>query len=161
LIDRHIAGLSTNRVWLYTVDKCNEIDRDSRKLTGNVIVRIVRWRAINDKKNKKLKYWRMHRSYNIRSSDEWISTSELVNVMIDEKMKDSNFIVIPKEEYEKLTDDKKDALDLMQKIRKLKTEKSARNAQLDLFKKSNLPLITTIIVLVIIVFFIYRKLRKR
>lgn len=135
LISRHIAGLSKNRIWIYTVDKCNEIDRDSGEITDKIIIRIVRWRARNDEKNKHIKYWRKRSAYNVRSIDEWTTTSQIVDTLIDEKMDDSNFIILPQKEYESLRRDTTESPDLIQKIRRLKTEKAASKAQLDLFKK--------------------------
>lgn len=134
-LTRYVAGTSKNRVWLYTVDKCEELDNETQEPTGKTIIRIIRWRAKNDKVDKKIKYWKIRSSYNVRSSDEWLSASELVNALLDNDMENTNFVVIPKDEYVKFSDDKTETTDLMTQIRKLKSEKSARNAQLDLFKK--------------------------
>src|SRR3989338_1969607 len=134
-LDRHVAGLSNNKVYLYTVEKCELLNAENGEATGKEIIRIIRWRAINDKTNKEIKYWKARSSYNVRSSEEWASTSELVNLLVEDRMENTNFIVLPKEEYEKISNDKLEERDLMQKIRKLRTEKSASNAQLDLFKR--------------------------
>lgn len=64
--------------WLYTVEIVKDITREGID-TGKKIVRIARWQAINDSKNKDIKYWVQRRGYNVRSQGEWISTSGVVN----------------------------------------------------------------------------------
>lgn len=41
LVDRYVVGRSINNVWLYTVDKCKELDRETNIPTEKIIMRIV------------------------------------------------------------------------------------------------------------------------
>ena len=59
LIDRYVVGRSSNNVWLYTVDKCKELDRETNIPTEKIIMRIVKWRARNAERNKHKKYWKI------------------------------------------------------------------------------------------------------
>lgn len=137
ILDRYIVGISRNNVWLYTVDKCNEINRETGNISDNIIIRIVRWRAINDKKNENIKYWKLFRAYNIRSSNEWAATSAIVDTIIDENRDNSHFdsVTLPKEEYESLKNARDELSELIRKINKLKNVKSATIAELKSFKR--------------------------
>jgi len=132
-IVRHIAGLSSNNIWLYTVEKALEVE------SQKVVIRIIRWRARNDEKDKNIKYWRTGRrnggSYNVRSSEEWGATSQIVDVLIDSKMSDDNFVLLPKGEYEKILGQQDKVGDLHNKIKKLKTVDSAKDVELSTFKQ--------------------------
>jgi len=135
LVDRYVVGRSINNVWLYTVDKCKELDRETNIPTEKIIMRIVKWRAINDEKNKHKKYWRIRSQYNIRSSGEWSSVSAIMDLIVDVRMQDPNFIFLPVKEYEKLTKNIQKFSALRKEIKKLKTEESVKNVQLEVFKK--------------------------
>lgn len=76
-IERVITGLSKNKVWIYTAEKILEKNRDTDEYSEKPIIRVVRWRAINDKSSNE-KIWRYNGSYNIRSADQWASASEAV-----------------------------------------------------------------------------------
>jgi hypothetical protein len=138
IIERVITGLSKNKVWIYTVEKILEKYRDSDEYSDKPIIRVVRWRAINDVTSKK-KIWRYNGSYNIRSADQWSSASEAVELLIDEEIEDSGFVLISKEEHKKLHSkllQKEDKIaGLGSQIRKLKDVESSTVAELAAFKK--------------------------
>nr|MBI4157068.1 DUF4263 domain-containing protein [Candidatus Woesearchaeota archaeon] len=135
LINRYPVLLSSNSVWLYSVDECYERDRTSGKLTDKRVIRVTKWRAINDKKNKKIKYWRIFRSYNIRSMEEWSLTSEIVNAIIGDGLSNPNFVVLPKEKYKNFLRKKDEISELNAKFKKIKDLESSNIVQLNIFKR--------------------------
>ena len=76
LEERLVVGLSSNNVWLSTVDAVVEAESQER------IVQIVRWRARNKGDRLKSKVWIRHRWYNIRSEEQWMSASNHVEAML-------------------------------------------------------------------------------
>ncbi|MFO7991626.1 MAG: DUF4263 domain-containing protein [Thermoplasmata archaeon] len=142
-IERHIAGQASNRVWLYTVDKALERERDSNEFKTEPIVRIIRWQArnIDDKK-----IWRQRSSYNVRSEEEWASTSEIVEAIKGTNMPGSSFVRIPQEELDKLHDEidlkekrlkkeKRKRVNLKEQIQNLREVNSAKMVELNSYKK--------------------------
>ncbi|MCG7848516.1 MAG: DUF4263 domain-containing protein [ANME-2 cluster archaeon] len=143
-LDRFIAGSSSNKIWLYTVDRVNEFTRDNSpkaeiKPTGRTILRIVRWRARNDDKNKNIKYWRTGGrnggSYNIRSLKEWSITSDIVNKLINTGFSDTNFVNLPEEEYDSLLKQKDEMENLHIQMDKIRSLKASKHAELKSYKK--------------------------
>lgn len=102
--ERRIAGISQNKVWLHTVESGVEIDKKTGQQSKKTIVRIVRWRAINQNADGE-KVWRYFKSYNIRSPKEWETTSNLVDGLIELDNSDQGFIPISIEAYDKLYKD--------------------------------------------------------
>lgn len=145
--ERYIAGSSRNRIWLYTVDRAEEFTRDDASNgdsgnvipTGKTILRIVRWRARNDSKNKDIRYWRTGGrnggSYNIRSEKEWIITSEIVNKLIGSELSDLNCVPLPEEEYVSLVGQKDNMAKLNFEIERIRTLEASRQAALKSYKK--------------------------
>ncbi len=73
---RLVAGLSSNNVWLSTVDAVIETESQER------VVQIVRWRARNKGDQLQTKVWTRHRWYNIRSEEQWMAASNHVEAML-------------------------------------------------------------------------------
>jgi hypothetical protein len=67
-------------LWAYTVDITKDID-DLGIDTGKRFVRLVRWAARNDPNDKSIKYWVQRKWYSVRSMDEWISASGVINAI--------------------------------------------------------------------------------
>lgn len=136
--DRRIAGLSRNHVWLYTVERGFELDSDTGKKFNRTIVRIVRWRAINDRANGQ-KYWRRRSSYNVRSGQEWEITSNLVDNLIEGDIQDNRFIPITVEEADRLYADsrkqKSEKRKMLDMIRHLRNIGSVTETGLHLLKQ--------------------------
>lgn len=136
--ERLIGLLAQNHCWLNTVERGIEINRSGDKSNKNII-KIVRWRAINDK-NDDNKYWRFHRSFNVRSFAEWEQTSNLVESLVISDTYKTNFISVPEEEFDKLNE-KSTKLEFEKKkssaiIQLLKNVNSANELELNLLKKT-------------------------
>ena len=74
VLRRTRTGLASNRVWLYTVDELEETETDRR------VLQVVRWRARFDNKNHPV--WQNRSRYNIRSQEEWDSSSTAVEALM-------------------------------------------------------------------------------
>ena len=67
-IDRQIIGIAKNKVWLYTVEYCKDIDEG--EIQENKLIRLQTWRARVDSETDE-KYWQPASGYNIRTSERW------------------------------------------------------------------------------------------
>src|SRR5438093_5032694 len=70
---RTLPGLTSNRVWLYTVDAVTEAE------SGDKLVQLVRWRARLESGPEPIRYWQRYRTYNIRSAEQWEGASRIVD----------------------------------------------------------------------------------
>lgn len=75
LTRRYTVGLSSNKVWLYTVDVVDDVR------AGKPIVRLRRWRARLD---GNVAVWRPTRAYNVRSKEQWDKASQMVEACLSE-----------------------------------------------------------------------------
>lgn len=71
-LDRQIYAVSSNKVWVYSVDRVVENE------TGKLIIQVVRWQA-RGKKKSRAKYWQRRRTFNIRSRNQWYPAREIVD----------------------------------------------------------------------------------
>jgi vacuolar-type H+-ATPase subunit I/STV1 len=141
-LERFPVSYSKNKIFCITVEKCLEIPRDrpspkkqQKLFKPKTVTRIVRWRARNDKENPNIKYWRILRSYNIRSIEEWENAESYVNRLIGGDQSDPSHITIPIQEYTSLIEEKKVKDNLESEIEKIKTLEKSRKAETDIFKK--------------------------
>lgn len=134
VLTRIPIGISRNKVWCYTVERAIETSRETRNRTNanNPIIRLIRWKARNDRENPEIKYWRYGSSYTVRSLQEWERAKPIINSLISEEFINPEFIEIPIEEYRNLIDIK-DALE--QEIERLKSIKAILSAETKIFKK--------------------------
>ena len=140
MIDRYPVIYSKNKVFCITVEKCLEIpverpDQKGKKQKSRIITRVVRWKARNDEKNPKIKYWRILRSYNIRSAEEWENVEKYVNKLISGEQSDPSQVTIPIHEYFSLIEDQKIKDKLELEISNIKTLEKSRKAESNIFKK--------------------------
>jgi hypothetical protein len=87
LTRRYSVGLSSNRVWLYTVDVSMDLRSDKP------IVRMRRWRARGTGRRAE---WRPTRAYNVRSKEQWDRAAPLVESCLLELggMADPRFLAV-------------------------------------------------------------------
>jgi len=100
-IYRETATWSSNNLWLTTVERGLERDTDSEEFI-KTIIKIVRWHAINDKDNDNKKIWVYSSSYNIRSNNEWESTSIIVNRLMEGDIRPSNLVSMSDKEFNRI-----------------------------------------------------------
>jgi hypothetical protein len=135
VIERRPALISENKVWLYTVDKYYVIEEETGEPAGKVIIRIVRWRARNADKDKHKKYWKLFRSYNIRSSTEWNATSSIVNDMIADIGISATAITLNSENPIPTGDDATVLRELSETIDSMRNLEIAQDTELKLVKQ--------------------------
>jgi hypothetical protein len=97
--DRQIANLSSTNTWLNTVEIGLELDRETDSFSRQII-KLIRWRARNEE--DKTKVWRVWRSYNIRSNDEWENISNIINNIVDQNTKFENTLPISVKKFNEL-----------------------------------------------------------
>jgi len=71
-LDRHIYAVSSNKVWLYSVDRVVENE------TGKHLVQVVRWQA-RGKKKSRTRYWQKRKTFNVRSQNQWYPAREILD----------------------------------------------------------------------------------
>ncbi len=76
--DRMIAGQTPNKVWLYTVDVCEDVE------SGKTLLRLVRWVARVENGDSSTKIWRFGGAYNLRSLSHWDAISRTVDALLHE-----------------------------------------------------------------------------
>lgn len=76
--DRMIAGQTPNKVWLYTVDVCEDVE------SGKTLLRLVRWVARKENGDSPTKVWRFRGAYNLRSLSHWDAISRTVDALLHE-----------------------------------------------------------------------------
>ena len=83
-VKRYTVGVSSNSVWLYTVDVVEDIQ------TKKPIVRLRRWVA-RFAEGKPV--WRPTRAYNVRSKEQWDQASGVIEASLHglRRMADSRF----------------------------------------------------------------------
>jgi t-SNARE complex subunit (syntaxin) len=112
-------------MWCYTVDVVTEGETDEN------IIQIVRWRALNNDINEKIKEWHRKRTYNIRSVEQWDAAKNVINDDVSnfQIKRDSKFKIENKtNEFQTLKQNFDDANEKRKKERKnrLKFEKAIR-----------------------------------
>jgi len=107
--ERYPAGIVKNKVFCITVDKATEIPIYRRETPQRrkgqkrkKVIRIIRWKAKIDCEHQNAKQWVQLRSYNIRSLEEWQNSASFVNSLMRGDFKDTGFVRIPIEDYDKL-----------------------------------------------------------
>ena len=82
---RFTAGITGNKVWLYTVDVSDDLQ------AGKPILRLRRWRA---RKARRKPIWKPTRAYNVRSLEQWDQASRIIEGILPQlkKMKDPLFL---------------------------------------------------------------------
>jgi hypothetical protein len=82
---RFTAGITGNKVWLYTVEVVDDLQADKP------IIRLRRWRA---RKTKRYLMWKPTRAYNVRSRQQWDNASKIIEGLLPQlpRMKDPNFV---------------------------------------------------------------------
>lgn len=117
--NRIIAILSSNNVWLNTVESGLERDRQT-EIFNKTIVRIVRWRAINDTKNNQ-KVWRYIKGYSVRSYEEWESVSNIINRLMEKSVQSPALISMSPKEVNRLYAAEDERRVFKQKLSKMRT----------------------------------------
>jgi hypothetical protein len=81
---RYTVGISSNNVWMYTVDVADDVR------SGKPVVRLRRWRARRDGSRA---VWRPTRAYNVRSKEQWDRAAQTVEACLSElgRMADPRF----------------------------------------------------------------------
>lgn len=74
VVRRTVTGVQPNRTWLYTVDELEDIG------SGEVILQMVRWRALFDDNQHPI--WLNRSRYNVRSVEQWDSASKAVDAYL-------------------------------------------------------------------------------
>ena len=134
--ERLRAYLSQNHIWLSTVEIGSILSHGSSR----TVIRIIRWRAKEDKDSGE-KYWeyKSYRKLNINSIEEWEAASNLVDYFFKGNVKDNSLISISAEEYNRLYADSRKQQskikNLLAEIRGLKNLNSAIDAERQTFKQ--------------------------
>jgi hypothetical protein len=140
--ERYPAGIAKNKVFCITVDKATEIpidrgDTPRRKKAQKrkKVIRIIRWRAINDREHQNAKLWVQLRSYNIRSLEEWQNSASFVNSLMRGDFRDTGFVRVPMEDYDKLMQNERKIDQLESEIKKIRNEERALEIESAAFRK--------------------------
>jgi len=140
--ERYPAGISKNKIFCITVDRATEIpidrgDRPRRKKSQKrkKVVRIIRWRAKVDREHNSAKQWVQLRSYNIRSLEEWQNSASFVNSMMRRDYRDTGFVRVPMEEYDKLMQSEHRVDQLESEIKKIRNEERVLQIESAAFRK--------------------------
>jgi hypothetical protein len=75
VLRRVVTGVQPNRSWLYSVDELEDVN------THKVTLQIVRWQARFDDEHHPI--WLNRSRYNVRSEEQWDSTSKVVDSYLD------------------------------------------------------------------------------
>jgi len=140
--ERYPAGIAKNKVFCITVDKATEIPidrggspRDRRSQKRKKVIRIVRWKARLDREHQNAKLWVQLRSYNIRSLEEWQNSASFVNSLMRGDFRDTGFVRVPIEEYDKLMQNEHRIDQLESEIKKIRNEERALQIESAAFRK--------------------------
>jgi hypothetical protein len=98
---REVVLNPSSNGWLNTVETGLERNRTTQEFDKNII-RIVRWAARKDNKEKEKNVWRYIKSYNIRSNEEWEKVSDIIDRLSQNGTQSPNSISMPVKELAKL-----------------------------------------------------------